>query len=61
MFHMIVNKQMRQLRIAPQVLLAPSHIKFLGHPAVRPDVSPEGGSWLQHPEFVYGNTKFDWN
>lgn len=49
MFQMMVNKQTRQLRIAPHILFAPPHV--LGHPAVRPDVPPEG-SWLHHCEAV---------
>ena len=49
MFQMMANKQMRQLRIAPHILLAPQLIHFLGHPAVRPDVAPEG-SWLHRCE-----------
>lgn len=39
---MMVNKQMRQLRITPYILSAPPPIRCLGHPAVRPDVPPEG-------------------
>lgn len=42
MFQMMVNKQTRQLRMAPHVLLVPPPIHCLGHPAVRPAVPPEG-------------------
>lgn len=45
----MVNKQMRQLRIAPYISLAPPPIHLLGYPDVRPDVPPER-SWLHHCE-----------
>jgi len=61
MFQMMVNKQMRRLRMAPHVLLTPPPIHFLGHPAVRPDVPREGG-WLHHCETAQACMwKLDWN
>lgn len=39
---MMANKQMKKLRIAPHDLLVLPPIKLRGHPAVRPDVPPEG-------------------